>query len=90
MEFKFILTDYIREAIALAVYEELEDGTFGASIPACVGVFALGNTQPECQEELRSVLEDWMLTGLRWGDTLPVLAGIDLNVEMVCESVESL
>ena len=90
MEFKFILTDYIREAIALAVYEELEDGTFGASIPACVGVFALGNTQPECQEELRSVLEDWMLTGLRWGDTLPVLAGIDLNLEMVCESVESL
>ena len=82
MEFKFILTDYIREAIALAVYEELEDGTFGASIPACVGVFALGNTQPECQEELRSVLEDWMLTGFKSGDELPVIAGIDLNFDM--------
>ncbi|HUM67717.1 MAG TPA: type II toxin-antitoxin system HicB family antitoxin, partial [Chloroflexota bacterium] len=31
--------------------------------------------------ELRSVLEDWLLVGLKLGHPLPVLAGIDLNQE---------
>ena len=80
MDFRFPLTDYIQQAMAQAVYEDLGDGTYGGSIPPCIGVFALGDTLPECKEELRSVLEDWMLVGLRWGDELPVVAGIDLNV----------
>ncbi|MER3483826.1 MAG: type II toxin-antitoxin system HicB family antitoxin, partial [Meiothermus sp.] len=33
-----------------------------------------------CRDELESVLEDWILLGLRFGDQIPVLAGIDLNV----------
>ncbi len=90
MRVKFILTDYIEQAMTLAVYEKLEDDTFGATIPPCWGVIAFGNTAKECHEELRSVLEDWILTGLVWGDTLPVLNGIDLNVEVPREPVESL
>ena len=90
MEFKFILTDYIEQAMGMAVYEELEDGTFGGTIPPCWGVIAFGDTLLECQEELRSALEDWILTGLVWGDTLPVVAGIDLNLEAPREPVESL
>lgn len=90
MEYKFVLTDYIEQAMAQAVYEELDDGTLGATIPPCWGVMAFGNTMPECKEELQSVLEDWLLTGLRWGDEIPVVAGIDLNVEIVGEPVESL
>ena len=90
MEYKFVLTDYIEQAMAQAVYEELDEGTLGATIPPCWGVIAFGNTMPECKEELQSVLEDWLLTGLRWGDEIPVVAGIDLNVEIVGEPVESL
>ena len=82
MEFKFVLTDYIEQAMALAVYEELEDGTFGASIPACVGVIAFGTLNRNVKEELQSVLEEWMLTGFKSGDELPVIAGIDLNFDM--------
>ena len=80
MDFRFPLTDYIQQAMAQAVYEDLGDGTYGGTIPPCWGVIAFGNTVAECREELRSVLEDWMLTGLRWGHELPVVAGIDLNV----------
>ena len=80
MDFRFPLTDYIQQAMAQAVYEDLGDGTFCGTIPPCWGVIAFGDTLPECQEELQSVLEDWMLVGLRWGDELPVVAGIDLNV----------
>ena len=90
MDFRFPLTDYIQQAMAQAVYEDLGDGTYGGDIPPCIGVFALGDTLLECQEELQSVLEDWILTGLRWGDPMPVVAGIDLNVEIVREPVESL
>ena len=80
MDFRFPLTDYIQQAMAQAVYEDLGDGTYGGTIPPCWGVIALGDTVAECREELRSVLEDWMLTGMRWGHDLPVVAGIDLNV----------
>ena len=82
MEFKFVLTGYIEQAMALAVYEDLEDGTFGATIPPCWGVIAFGNIMSECKEELQSVLEEWMLTGFKSGDELPVIAGIDLNFDM--------
>ena len=90
MDFRFPLTDYIQQAMAQAVYEDLGDGTYGGTIPPCWGVIAFGDTLPECREELRSALEDWILTGLRWGDPMPVVAGIDLNVEIVREPVESL
>ena len=87
MDFRFPLTDYIQQAMAQAVYEDLGDGAFCGTIPPCIGVFALGDTVAECREELQSVLEDWMLVGLRWGDELPVVAGIDLNIST--EPVES-
>ena len=89
MEFKLVLTDYIEQAMAQAVYEELGDGTFGGTIPPCWGVIAFGTTRPECQNELRSVLEDWIVTGLRWGHPLPIIAGIDLNLDAPREPVES-
>ena len=33
----------------------------------------------QCEQELRSTLEDWILVGLRLRHVLPRLAGIDLN-----------
>jgi hypothetical protein len=33
----------------------------------------------DCRVELRSVLEDWILVGLKLGHTLPVIAGIDIK-----------
>ena len=80
MDFRFPLTDYIQQAMAQAVYEDLGDGTYGGTIPPCWGVIAFGDTVAECREELRSVLEDWMLVGMKLGHKLPVVSGIDLNV----------
>ena len=92
MEFRYILTDYIQQAMSQAVYEDLGDGTFSATIPPCWGVLAFGETLSECRDELQSVLEDWILTGLWWKHPLPVVAGIDLNPvkEPAREPVESL
>ena len=84
---RFILSDYIAQALANAVYDKLEDGTFAGRIPPCKGVVAFGPTLRECEDELRSTLEDWILVGLKLGHTLPVIAGIDLNKEPIYEPV---
>jgi len=84
---QFVLTDYVEQAIAQAIYDKLEDGTFVGRIPICKGVVAFGHTLRECEDELRSTLEDWILVGLKLGHPLPVIASIDLNKEPRYESV---
>ncbi len=89
MAVRFILTDYVGQAMAKAVYDKLKDSTFAGRIPPCVGVVAFGKTLLECEEELRSTLEDWILVGLKLGHILPVIDGIDLNKEPQREPVEA-
>ncbi len=86
---RYVLSDYVSEALAQAVYDKLEDGNFSGRIPPCHGVIAFAATLHECQEDLRSTLEDWILLGLRLGHPLPVIAGIDLNKEPVREPVDT-
>ena len=75
----FALTGYIEAAMELATYDKFDDGSFAGEIPSLPGVAAFGKTLKECETELRSALEDWLLVGLRMGHTLPLLGGIDLN-----------
>ena len=84
------LTEYIDRAMAHAEYSLLEENSFGGRIPPCVGVVAFGKTLTECQEELRSTLEDWILVGLRFGDPFPMIDGVDINIDVSRERVESL
>jgi predicted RNase H-like HicB family nuclease len=90
MGVRFILTEYVEQSMAHADYDKLEDGTFAGRIPPCKGVVAVGATLRECEEELRSTLEDWILVGLKLGHLLPIIAGINLNQEPVHEPVGSL
>ena len=78
----FILSEYIDGALDRAVFEKLEDGSYAGSIPDCPGVIAFAGSLRECERELRSVLEDWLLLGLRLGHRLPVIAEIDLNKDV--------
>ena len=87
---RFILTDYLDQAMATATYDKLEDDTFVGRIPLCKGVIAFGETLRECEEELRSTLEDWVLVGLKLKHSLPIIAGINLNKEPDSEPVGAL
>ncbi len=89
MVVRFILTDYVNQALAKAVYDKLEDGTYAGRIPLCTGVIAFGATLQTCETELRSTLEDWLLVGLKLGHAIPVIDGIDLNKEPKREPVEA-
>jgi predicted RNase H-like HicB family nuclease len=77
-----MLIEYISKAMTKAVYEKLEDGTYSGKIPQCHGVITFGETLYECQEELRSALEGWLIVKIRHGDKLPVIGGINLNNKM--------
>jgi len=87
---QFVLTGYIENALSKAEYDKLDDGTFSGRIPFCKGVIAFGKTLRECEDELRSTLEDWVLVGLKLGHPIPVLAGYDLNKEPINESMAAL
>jgi len=90
MTVRFILTEYVNQVMARALFDKLEDGTFAGRIPPCKGVVAFGATLRECEDELRSTLEDWILVGLKLGHPLPVIAEIDLNKEPTHEPVDAL
>lgn len=68
----YVLSHYVGHAMSEAVYDKPEDGTYSGVIPSCKGVIAFGMTLRECEEELHSTLEDWILVGLRLGHSLPV------------------
>ena len=75
-----MLTEYIQAAMREAHYELMENGRFFGSIPSCQGAWGDGATLEETREELRGALESWIAVGLRLGHTLPIVAGIDINV----------
>ncbi len=90
MVVRFILTDYVNSLMAHAVYDKLDDSTYAGRIPQCKGVIAFETTLHECENELHSTLEDWILLGLKLGHPLPVIAEINLNKEPAYEPVEAL
>lgn len=62
---RYILSEYVEQVMAQAVYDKLEDGTFAGRIPPCKGVVAFGNTLRECEDGLHSVLEDWIFSRIK-------------------------
>ena len=76
---RFVLIQYVAQAMAQAACDKLADGTIGGRIPPCKGVVAFSLSSREREEELHSTLEDWTLVGLKLGHPLPVIASSDLN-----------
>ena len=76
-----MLTRYIHEAMKLAKYKTLDDGSYYGDIPGFRGVLANAENLEECRDELQDTLEDWILLGIRLGDSLPEANGIRLVTE---------
>jgi len=79
-----MLTEYIQAAMHRAKYKLLDDeeGFFG-EISECPGVWADAPSLEACRDELREVLEDWILIRARRQLDLPVIDGFDLNLKPV-------
>ena len=71
MSIRYILSDYVEQALAQAEYDKLEDDSFVGTIPSFVGVIAFAATLRECKSSLRSTLKDWIWVGLKIKHSLP-------------------
>ena len=76
-----MLSDYVADALVQATYEKLEDGSYAGRVPSLSGSGRLGASLRECENEMRSTLEDWVLVGLQLKHPLPIVQGIHLNKE---------
>ncbi len=69
-----MLLEYIQEALRRARYELIDDEEpYYGEVPDLPGVWATGKTLEECRENLREVIEGWIIVRLRKGLPLPPL-----------------
>lgn len=74
-----ILSEYIDAAMQDAGFVIfVEDGTYYGDIYGFQGAWANADTLEECRQELREVLEDWIILGIERGHEIPVLPSINL------------
>lgn len=81
-----MFAEYIQAALELAEYEIIDDPEpYYAHVPGLLGVWATGKTFEECRKELISVIEGWIVLGLRLGHAIPTINGhtIDVSVEQM-------
>ena len=77
-----MLTQYIEAAMKQARYEILpDDHSYYGGIPGFQGVYANQDTLEDCRNELRDVLEDWILISVSRHLPLPTVDGIVLKAE---------
>ena len=79
-----MFTAYVNAAMKKAHYEILpnNEGYFG-KIEGLQGVWANADSLEACREELKEVLEEWILLGIKMGHAIPIINGIDLNVKEI-------
>jgi predicted RNase H-like HicB family nuclease len=79
-----MLLEYIQAALRHAKYEILpDDGTYYGEVPECNGVYANAEVLEDCREELREVMEEWVLFRIHKNLQLPIIDGIELIVKEV-------
>lgn len=72
---------YCAAALRQVSTEQLDDGTWYASLPGFQGVWADAPTEDNAKADLAGVLREWVSLKIGSGDTdLPVVDNIDLNI----------
>lgn len=75
-----MLTEYIEEALKRARYEMIEDDErFYGEIQELKGVWATGKTLEECKNNLKEVIEGWILLSIKKGLPIPALGNNEIR-----------
>jgi predicted RNase H-like HicB family nuclease len=76
-----VISQYLSAALGRARYEILpDDRSYYGEIPGFEGVYANAPTLEACREELREVLEEWILFRVSRNLPLPVVDGHELTI----------
>ncbi len=75
-----MLTEYIEEALKRARYEIIdEEEPFYGEIRELPGVWATGKTLEECRNNLKEVVEGWILVSIKKNLPIPRLGDIEIK-----------
>lgn len=74
-----MITEYIDAALNRAHYELIDDPEpFYGEVRELPGVYATGETLEQCRENLREVIEGWILLSVRRDLPIPELDGVSI------------
>lgn len=75
-----MLTEYIEEALKKARYEIIDDEEpYYGETEDIKGVWATGKTLEECRNNLKEVIEGWILLSIKKGLPIPKLGDIEIK-----------
>ena len=77
-----MLIEYIHAAMRRATYRLDPGGDFYGDIPGFPGVWSCAPTLEACRDDLQSVLEGWIILGLRLGHDLPIINTLNLTPKL--------
>lgn len=75
-----MLTEYIEEALKRARYEIIDDEEpYYGQIEELKGVWATGKTLEECRNNLKEVIEGWILLSIKKELPIPKLGNFEIE-----------
>lgn len=75
-----MLIEYIQEALRRARYEIIKDEEpYYGEIPDLKGVWATGKTLEECRDNLKEVVEGWIIVSLKKELPIPTLGTFEIK-----------
>jgi predicted RNase H-like HicB family nuclease len=75
-----MFAEYVDKAMQHAHIEQIEDDTYYSSIPDFHGVWSNAATEDACRQDLREVLEGWILLNISDHTPLPTVDGMSLEI----------
>ena len=77
-----MIRQYLEQALRMARYDKLEDGTYYGEVSRLRGVLASGETLEACREQLAEVVEEWILVRVAKGLDVPRLGKVGVRVTL--------
>lgn len=75
-----MLIEYIEEALKRARYEIINDEEhYYGEISELKGVWATGKTLEECRNNLKEVVEGWILLSIKKGLPIPPIGNVEIK-----------
>jgi predicted RNase H-like HicB family nuclease len=81
-----MLIEYVEEALRRARYEIIDDEEpYYGEIEELKGIWATGKTLEECRNNLKDVIEGWILLSIKKGLPIPKLG--DFEIKEIQEAI---
>lgn len=66
-----MFSKFVEQKFRSARYKILKDGSYFGEIPGFKGVWANAKSLEGCRQELREILEEWLLLKVRHSESVP-------------------